>query len=48
MFNAIKKIKVTKQHLWFLSKQKFNKYEKPLENSFFESLSNVFIISPQA
>ena len=45
MFNAIKKIKVTKQHLWFLSKQKFDDYEQLLEDSFFDSFDTAFIIA---
>lgn len=46
MFNAIKKIKATKQHLWFLSKQKFDDYEQLLDDSFFDSFDTAFIIAP--
>lgn len=46
MFKTIKRYQATKRHLWFLKKQKFNLLEKPLNNSFFDSFSNVFIISP--
>lgn len=46
MLNAIKKIKATKQHLWFLAKQKYDDYEQQLEDSFFDSFDTVFIISP--
>lgn len=46
VFNAIKKIKNTKQHLWFLSKQKFDDYEQLLEDSFFNSFDTAFIVAP--
>lgn len=46
MFNAIKKIKATKQHLWYLSKYNFPTEETVLREEFFDSFSKAFVIAP--
>lgn len=46
MFNAIKRIKATKQHLWFLSKYNFSTEEEILAEDFFCSFSKAFVVAP--